>query len=146
MAELKTKPVKASVASFLKRVKDEETRGDCLTLQKMMKNATRATPIMWGSAIVGFGDFHYKYDSGREGDWFVVGFSPRKQYLALYVMAGLHRYAALLETLGKHSTGKGCLYIKRLAEVDPMVLDELIRRSVKDLKALVAERKSEGAR
>jgi hypothetical protein len=91
MAELKTKPVKASVAAFLERIKDEERRQDCLTLQKMMKNATSAAPIMWGSAIVGFGDFHYKDNSGREGDWFVVGFSPRKQYLALYLMAGLHR-------------------------------------------------------
>ena len=96
---------------------------------------------MWGTAIVGFGDFSYKYGSGREGDWFVTGFSPRKQYLALYLMAGIDRYAPLLARLGKHTRGKGCLYIKNLSDVDPQVLKELVERSVKDLKQIVRERK-----
>lgn len=146
MAELKTKPVKASPLKFLQKIEDEERRRDGETLLNMMKKATGAEPTMWGPAIVGFGDFHYKYDSGREGDWFMVGFSLRKQYLALYLMAGVHRYKAELEKLGKHSTGKGCLYIKRLADVDRNVLETLIRQSVSDLKAMVRERKEQGTR
>jgi hypothetical protein len=146
MAELKTRPAKASPLEFLESIENDERRRDGETLLKMMEKATGATPTMWGPAIVGFGDFHYKYDSGREGDWFMVGFSPRKQYLAIYLMAGIHRYKASLEKLGKHSTGKGCLYIKRLADVDRKILDALIRQSVRDLSAMVRERKEQGSR
>ncbi|MEW6743484.1 MAG: DUF1801 domain-containing protein [Planctomycetota bacterium] len=136
MAEMKTKPTGASVEAFLDRLTDEARREDCYALLKIMQQATKARPKMWGPSIVGFGDYHYKYASGREGDWFLVGFSPRKQDLTLYVMAGAERYPELLEKLGKHKTGKSCLYIKRLADIDLKVLSELIRRSLKDMKAL----------
>jgi hypothetical protein len=146
MGELKTKPRKASVKAFLSRIADETRRQDCETVSALMKRATKAEPRMWGAAIVGFGDFHYKYSSGREGDWFVTGFSPRRQYLALYLMAGIDRYTALLARLGKHTRGKGCLYLKNLSDVDLRVLKELIESSVKDLKQIVNERKEQRSR
>jgi Domain of unknown function (DU1801) len=99
----------------------------------MMNKATKAQPKMWGPSIVGFGDYRYKYESGREGDWFRAGFSPRKNALTLYVMSGVPKHAELMSKLGKHKTGKGCLYIKQLAEVDMRVLEQLIERSVKSL-------------
>ena len=99
----------------------------------MMKKATKAQPKMWGPSIVGFGDYRYKYESGREGDWFRAGFSPRKNALTLYVMSGFPKHAELMSKLGKHKTGKGCLYIKQLADVDMRVLEQLIERSVKSL-------------
>jgi hypothetical protein len=130
MSELKTKQNKASVEKFLNAIKDEQTRRDCFEIVKLMKQATKSEPRMWRTSIVGFGTYHYKYASGREGDWMLVGFSPRKQNLTLYIMAGFDRYDELLEKLGKHSTGKSCLYIKRLADVDRKVLKELITESV----------------
>lgn len=134
MAELKTKVNDASVEKFLKNVKDEATREDCHKIIEIMSKATKAPPKMWGTSIVGFGSYHYKYASGREGDWMLVGFSPRKQNLTLYIMSGFDEYEALLKKLGKHSTGKSCLYIKRLADVDMNALRELVTKSVKHMQ------------
>lgn len=132
--ELKTKVNEASVEDFLNTVSDEQIRADCFEIAKMMKQATKAEPKMWGSSIVGFGSYHYKGASGREGDWMLVGFSPRKQNLTLYIMAGFERYDELMKKLGKFSTGKSCLYIKKLADVDKKVLKELVSESVKFMK------------
>jgi hypothetical protein len=133
LAELKTKPTKASVDAFLKTV-DENRRDDCKALVRMMSDATGAKPQMWGPSIVGFGSHRYEYESGRGGDWFMVGFSPRKRDLTLYLMAGVRRYPQLLAKLGQHSIGVGCLYIKKLTDIDVAVLNELIATSVNDLK------------
>ena len=130
MAELKTKLNNASVDKFLKGVKDEQTRADCYQIIEMMNKATKAEPKMWGTSIIGFGNIHLKYESGRELDWFPIGFSPRKQNITLYLMGGLEQ-AELLGKLGKYSTGKGCLYIKKLADVDVKVLNKLITTSAK---------------
>lgn len=134
MAEAKTKPTTADVNAFLQAIGDESTREDCLTLLKIMKQATRAEPILWGSNIVGFGTYHYQYATGREGDWPLTAFSPRKQNLTIYIMPGFDRYEDLMARLGKHKTGKSCLYIKRLADIDLKVLKELITASVKHMK------------
>jgi hypothetical protein len=133
MSELKTKATSASVSAFIDRIDDPARRRDCKTLLKMMKKATKAQPKMWGSSIIGFGDHHYKYDSGREGDWFRAGFSPRKDALTLYLIPGLGwpDQRDLMSKLGKHKTGKGCLYIKQLSDVDVKVLERLIERSLK---------------
>jgi len=137
MAELKTKRTKANVAGFLDTL-DEDRRRDCKKLVALMKKVTQAAPAMWGPSIVGFGSYRCKYASGREIDWPVVGFSPRKQALTLYVMAGFTGYADLMKRLGKHKTSKSCLYIKRLEDVDLDVLTELVERSVKHMKKLSA--------
>ncbi len=138
MAELKTKPTHASVTGFLAGIADAERRRDCRAVVQMMRRATNAAPRMWGPSIVGFGTYHYRYASGRAGDWFLAGFSPRKNDLTLYVMGGTSRHAALLRKLGAHKTGKACLYIKRLADVDRNVLQQLIRESVKAARRLDA--------
>lgn len=130
MAELKTKPNEQSVEAYLNSVEDEKKRQDCLTILEMMKQITRAEPQMWGTGMVGFGTYHYKYESGREGEWFVAGFSPRKQNLTLYIMAGFSRYDELLNKLGKFKTGKSCLYINKIEDVDLPTLKELITQSV----------------
>ena len=132
MAELKTKPSDAGVEEFLQSVPDERKRADSRTLLEMMQAATGAPPQMWGGSIVGFGSYHYTYASGREGDWFVTGFAPRKQNLTLYLVGGLESHAELLAKLGKHKTGKGCLYINRLADVDRDVLAELLAAAVQE--------------
>ena len=134
MAELKTKATKSSVQGFLNAIGDPERRKDCETIAKLMQQATGLAPKMWGSSIVGFGNHHYRYESGREGDWFQVGFSPRKTDLTLYFASGLEPHAAILKKLGKHKTGKGCLYIKRLSEVDVAVLEKMIRESVRQVR------------
>lgn len=134
MAELKTKKTNVSVEKFLGAVKDDQTRKDCQAIVKMMQKATGAAPKMWGPSIVGFGDYHYRYASGREGDWFLTGFSPRKGQLSLYIMSGFRRYPELMKKLGKYKTGVSCLYVKRLADVDTKVLNELILESVRHLK------------
>ena len=136
MAELNTRLTRASVEKFLEGIKDEKKRQDCYQLLKIMKKATRAEPKMWGTSIIGFGDYHYVYASGREGDWFITGFSPRVQNLTLYTMGGFDR--DVLKRLGKYKTGKGCLYINKLEDVDTKVLDELITKSVKKSKANAA--------
>ena len=130
MAELKTKRNKGNVIAFLNSVTDEKKRRDCFTVLELMKQVTGKEPAMWGDSIIGFGNYHYKYASGREGDWFVTGFSPRKQNLTLYIMAGFDKYEQLLGKLGKHSTGKSCLYIKKIEDVDLKVLKELVKQSV----------------
>ncbi|MEK6334573.1 MAG: DUF1801 domain-containing protein [Acidobacteriota bacterium] len=130
MPEPKTKPTNQGVQQFIQSLPDAQTRADCLVIAKLMKQATRAEPQMWGSSIVGFGVSHYKYASGREGDWPVIAFSPRKQNLTLYVAAGLQD-ADLLKKLGTHSVGKGCLYIKRLSDVDPPTLKKVIQAAAK---------------
>ncbi len=134
MAELKTKQTDESVAKFLKTVADETKRKDCFEIIEMIKQVTGMQPKMWGTAIVGFGSYHYKYESGHEGDMCEIGFSPRKQNIALYIPGGALKYATLLEKLGKHKTGKGCLYINRLKDVSTDVLKEIITKSFSDLK------------
>ena len=130
MSDLKTKPTTASVNAFINAIDDERKREDARAVAAMMAEITDAPPKMWGSSIVGFGSYHYRYASGREGDFMETGFSPRKRALTLYIMAGFSDYEGLLARLGKFSTGKSCLYIKRLADVDETVLRELIDRSV----------------
>lgn len=133
MAELKTKPNKQSVEAFLNGIADPEKRADAFSILALMKRVTGTEPRMWGTSIVGFGDCHYKYASGHEGDWFLTGFSPRKSDLTLYITPGLHKYSSLLKKLGKHKTGKSCLYLKTLADVDLPTLKELVSQSVKDM-------------
>lgn len=133
MAEPKTKPSRASVTDFIAKIKDDGRRRDCKTLMKMMKKATGAPPRMWGPSIVGYGSYHYKYATGREGDWFLAGFSPRAQALSVYVMTGLDTSSGLMKRLGKYTSGKSCLYIKRLEDVDLAVLEALVTESVRRL-------------
>jgi hypothetical protein len=134
MAELKTKVTQASVNKFLDSLEDEAKRKDSHLLFNMMQKATKDEARMWGDSIVGFGEYHYVGKSGREGDWFLAGLSPRKQNLTLYMLGGWEPHAELLAKLGKHSLGKGCLYIKRLEDVDISVLDKLIAAAVKRAK------------
>lgn len=135
MAELKTKKNDASVEAFLQTVKEEEKIKDCAALLKMMKRVTKEKPKMWGSSIVGFGSFHYKSErSKQEGDWFITGFSPRKQNLTIYIIAGFGMFKEQMKNLGKHTTGSSCLYIKRLSDIDFKVLEELVSLSFKHMK------------
>ena len=131
MAELKTQPTRKSPAKFIASVRDPQKKADSLTLLRMMKKVSRKKPVMWGSSIVGFGNYHYVGRSGREGDWFLIGFSPRKQYLSVYVIRGLKRQTAALKKLGKFSRGGGCLNIKRLGDVNLRVLEQILRRGMK---------------
>lgn len=133
MAELKTKQTSASVAAFLKKVADKTRREDCQTVLDIMKDVTKEEPKMWGSSIVGFGLYRYKYASGREGEWPIIGFAPRKGDLTLYIMGGFDAVPDLMEKLGKYKTAKGCLYIKQLADVDLKVLKKLVTVSVKKM-------------
>ena len=135
MAELKTKKTDASVEAFLEKTTEGERKSDCLAVLKLMKQATKAEPRMWGTAIVGFGSYHYKGASGREGDWLVTGFSPRKQNLTLYIMPGFERFDPLMKKLGKFKAGGSCLYLKRLSDIDVKVLKELVAESVRHMKA-----------
>lgn len=130
MSTLKTQPTGADVSVFLSAIPDPQRREDSLRLLELMIEATGETPRMWGSSIVGFGDYHYHYDSGREGDWFLVGFSPRKNDLTLYLATGVDRFPELMARLGKHKTGKSCLYVKRLADIDLEALRELLRNTI----------------
>jgi hypothetical protein len=133
MAEIKTKPTGNDVHKFLSSIEDENKRRDCFTILGLMKEATGAEPKMWGPNIVGFGSYHYKYASGREGDWFLTGFSPRKQALTIYLMQQFDDKDPLLNNLGKFKTGKSCLYIKTLNDIDLPVLKKLITRSAENL-------------
>jgi hypothetical protein len=130
VSENKTKPTELSVASFIDAITDQAKRADAKALVKLMQSATGEKPKMWGPSIIGFGSYHYKHESGREGDMPIAGFSPRKAAIVLYSMMGDGSSAALLAKLGKHTTGKGCLYIKKLADVDLKVLEELVVKSV----------------
>lgn len=131
MAELKTKQTGASVSAFLNQIADPQRRADARAIVSMMRDATKQRPAMWGTTIVGFGRLHYKYASGREGDWFRAGFSPRKDGFSLYVCGGFARHQKLLAKLGKFKTGAGCLYVKRLEDVDARVLKQLIARTAR---------------
>ena len=143
MAANQTQKTNASVEDYLAQVPEAELRKDCRTLVRLMRAATGEPPRMWGAALVGFGDYHYVYDSGREGDWFLVGFAPRKQNLSIYLLSGFEGREALLERLGPHSTGKGCLYVKRLADVHLPTLEQLIADAVKSMRAWGRPKKGE---
>ena len=134
MAGNKTIPTKASVEAFINTVEDPVKREDSQRLVEIMKEITGEKPVMWGHSIIGFGSYHYKYESGREGDMIITGFSPRKQNLSLYVGAGSAKIKPLLKNLGKHTTGKSCLYIKRLSDIDLEVLKTIILTSYNHYK------------
>jgi Domain of unknown function (DU1801) len=137
MAALKTQKNKASVEIFLQSVQSEERRKDCMTILKLMKSVTKEVPVMWGSSIVGFGSYHYKSErSKQEGDWFITGFSPRKQNLTLYIMPGIDYYKDIIKKLGKCKTSVSCLYINKLADVDTTILKELITTAYKRMKEI----------
>jgi hypothetical protein len=130
VAELKTQRNDASVEDFLRGVSSDKRREDSFTILELMRDITGEDPAMWGTSIVGFGSYRYKYASGREGEWPLVGFSPRKRNLTLYIMSGFDEYDALLADLGKYRTGKSCLYINKLEDVDLSILRELVKQSV----------------
>ena len=133
MAKLKTQKNDASVEDFLNGVSHERKREDSFAILELMREVTGEEPAMWGTNIVGFGSYRYKYASGRDGEWFLTGFAPRKRNLTLYIMEGFENYDSLLADLGKYRTGKSCLYINRLEDVDIPTLRELIRQSVTHL-------------
>lgn len=130
-AEIKTKKTEHSVRAFLEVLPDEEQRAGCLRLTEIMQTITGAEPKLWGTGIVGFGDMHYQYASGREGDWFLTGFSPRKQNITVYLSYGFEKHADLMSRLGTFKTGKACIYIRRMTDVDEKVLAEVIKRALK---------------
>jgi hypothetical protein len=132
MPENKTKPTIASVTAFLKKIRDPQLRADCFTLLKMMQAVSKKEPVMWGSSIIGFGTFHYVYESGREGDTVVIGFSPRKQNISIYTMCSLDKVKDELLKLGKYKTGKGCLYIKSLNDVNTGALNKVLAKAFKE--------------
>ena len=134
MAELKTKPTSVKVADFMNSIADKTQRADCKAIAAMMRKATGRRAKMWGSSMVGYGSYHYKYASGQEGDYFITGFSPRKQATTVYIMPGFSGYETLMKKLGKYKTGKSCLYIKTLADVDEKVLQQLISKSVVEMR------------
>ena len=135
MAENKTKLTEISVSAYIEALTNQTSRADAKALVQLMQRATGEKPKMWGPSIIGFGSYHYKYDSGREGDAPIIGFSPRKAATVLYNMIGFSDSEALLSKLGKHTTGKGCLYIKKLADVDQGVLEALVVKSVEAARA-----------
>ena len=134
MATLKTRPSDASVEAFLDSVDNEDRREDARRVIAIMRQATEEPPKMWGSRLVGFGSYHYRYASGHEGDWPLTGLSPGKRNLTVYIMPGFDDYGEMLSRLGKHRTGKSCLYVNRLRDVDLNVLEEIIRQSVGDMR------------
>ncbi|GAB5539505.1 MAG: hypothetical protein Salg2KO_16080 [Salibacteraceae bacterium] len=135
MAELKTKRNDASVDEFLSSITNRERVQDCKNVMKIMVRVTNEPAAMWGSSLIGYGSYRYRYKTGRQGEWFLTGLSPRKNALSIYILSGFDRYEDLLNKLGKHSTGKGCLYIKDLNDVDPDVLEQLIQSSVSFIKS-----------
>jgi hypothetical protein len=139
MAELKTQVNKASVEKFINSTKDEEKRKDCLVLLDLMKKTFKEEPKMWGSSIVGFGSFHYKGKSGREGDWLVTGFSPRKQNMTVYFCLGFKHLEPLLKKLGKFKTSVGCLYVNKLSDIDVKVLKEMLKETKTNQKSLESQ-------
>ena len=136
MPENKTKPTIASVTTFLNKIQNLHLRTDCFTLLKMMQAVSKAEPVMWGSSIIGFGTFHYVYESGREGDTVVIGFSPRKQNISIYMMCSLDKISGELVNLGKYKTGKGCLYIKSLSDVNTAALKKVLTKAFKEASKL----------
>lgn len=136
MAELKTKETDTSVDAYIDAIDDEARRDDCRALVKLMKQATKSEPKMWGTSIVGFGKYHYKYASGHEGDSCLTGFASRKKDLTMYITGGFDEHAELLSRLGKFKSGKGCLYVRRLDDIDRSVLKQLVTASVKRMRSL----------
>lgn len=139
MAENKTQPTEQSVAQFLHTVENKQKRDDCFQLVELMEEVVGEPATMWGSSIVGFGSYHYKYASGREGDFMLTGFAPRKTALTLYIMAGFERYDELMTKLGKYKTGKSCLYVKKLDDIDMDVLRELVKQSAEHVATTNAD-------
>lgn len=135
MSDLKTQQNDGDVVQFLEAVENQQRKDDAFKVLELMTEVVGEEPKMWGTSIVGYGNYHYKYETGREGDWFLAGFSPRKQSLTLYIMAGFAEYDDLMSKLGKHKTGKSCLYINKLADVDMDVLKQLVAASVKHMTA-----------
>ena len=133
MAELKTQTTDNSVVEYLSTVENERKKADSFAILELMSEASGQEPKMWGESIIGFGTYHYKYASGREGTWFLTGFAPRKQSLTLYIMSGFEGYDLLLRKLGKHKTGKSCLYINKLEDIDMDVLRDLVKQSVEHM-------------
>ena len=138
MSEPKTKPTTQSVVAFLKKLPDAQKRADAAAVVAMMQETTKDEPVMWGASIIGFGSHHTKYESGREGDWPMIALSPRKRNLTLYIMSGFGELADELKNLGPHSTGKSCLYINRLAEIDISALKKIVVKSVRKMKTKAA--------
>ena len=137
MAELKTKKTRASVPTFLESVENEQRRKDAFELLEIFKKTTKTPPKLWGNSIVGFGEYHYKSDrSSQEGDWPLTGFSPRKRNMTVYIMPGFSSYQDLLSKLGRHKTSVSCIYFNKLENIDVMVLKQIIRRSVADMKKI----------
>jgi hypothetical protein len=135
MAENKTKATAGSVNAFLNKLTDTDLKNDCTAIIKIMESVSKEKPVMWGSSIIGFGNYHYVYESGREGDIMIIGFSPRKQNIALYLKGGLDLFTDELASLGKHKTGKGCIYINSLKDVNTAVLKKIIAKSYKSVKS-----------
>ena len=133
-SENKTKPQKTSVKEFLENIEDEQVRRDCKILEKLFEKVSGEMPVMWGDAIVGYGSYHYKYDSGREGDWCITGFSPRKQNISLYTNCYLDENDPLLKSLGKIKYGKSCIYIKKIDDIHLPVLEKLIAQGIDFIK------------
>jgi len=134
MAENKTKATVDSVNTFLNKITDTDLKNDCKTIAGIMESVSKEKPVMWGSSIIGFGKYHYTYESGREGDIMIIGFSPKKQYISLYLKGGLDLFTDELARLGKYKTGKGCIYINSLKDVDINVLKKLFAKSFKSVK------------
>jgi hypothetical protein len=134
MAEMKTKQNDSDITGFLNGIDNEDRRNECFKLLEHFEQWTSETPKMWGSSIIGYGSYHYKYDSGREGDWFLTGFSPRKQNLTIYITAGFSEYNDIMKDLGKYKTGSSCLYVKRLSDIDIHKLKTLVEKSVGYMK------------
>jgi Domain of unknown function (DU1801) len=145
MTDIKTKPTDASVDDFLNSIKDEQVRKDCWTIVDIMQQATNAKPQMWGSSIVGFGSRQYKYASGRDINWMLTAFSPRKKNITLYISPGFEQYDELMAQLGKYTSGKSCVYIKRLSDVHLPTLKKLIKASVKHMLKTNPPRKQQSA-
>jgi len=130
----KTQPTKVTVSAFLKAVEPEQRRADAKTLHALLRRVTGEKARMWGTSIVGYGEYHYKYDSGREGDHMIVGFAPRKANMVLYIMPGFSAHAGLMKKLGKHKTGRSCLYVNKLTDIDMDVLEKLVVKSVAHMR------------
>lgn len=135
MAELKTKPTEINVEDFLNKIENENTKKDCFRLNEIMENITQSKAKIWGEGIIGYGDYHYKYASGREGDWFYTGFVARKQNITIYLMCGVENFNDLMKDLGKFKASNSCLYIKKLSDIDENVLIKLISESINYLKS-----------
>jgi hypothetical protein len=143
MAENKTKPTKSSVKAFLNKISNKALRDDCFALLELMRQASKLEPVMWGSAIVGFGTYHYVYESGREGDTVILGFSPRKQNISVYLLGGLNKLENELANLGKFKRGGGCLSINTLSDVNPAILKKIFTQVVKEGQRKIRQQTAE---